>query len=165
MCVALSPDGLSNWTKPDLGLHVFNGSKHNNIVYFPEADGKDDGQTYTMDLVAAGQPDIRRDSTDVPDTIFLDANPAALPEQKFVAFNDQVFHSADGFNFTLASPARHLAFSDTQQGGYWDESIGQYRLYFRTHNGGAAPCPGGAHSERSIGTLTTSDIAAACRCC
>jgi hypothetical protein len=140
VCVALSSDGLSNWTKPDLGLHEFNGSKHNNIVYFPEADGKDDGQTYT---------------------IFLDANPAALPEQKFVAFNDQVFHSADGFNFTLASPARHLTFSDTQQGGYWDESIGQYRLYFRTHNGGAAPCPGGAHSERSIGTLTTSDMAAA----
>ena len=30
VCVALSDDGLTGWTKPDLGLHEFNGSKHNN---------------------------------------------------------------------------------------------------------------------------------------
>ena len=31
-CVAESNDGI-NWTKPDLGIFEFNGSKHNNIVW------------------------------------------------------------------------------------------------------------------------------------
>ena len=37
LCYATSPDGV-NWTKPDLGLVEFNGSKHNNIVDFPDPD-------------------------------------------------------------------------------------------------------------------------------
>ena len=31
-CVAVSDDGIT-WTKPDLGIFEFNGSKHNNIVW------------------------------------------------------------------------------------------------------------------------------------
>ena len=37
LCYATSTDGV-HWDKPDLGLVEFNGSKHNNIVEFPEPE-------------------------------------------------------------------------------------------------------------------------------
>ncbi len=37
ICYATSPDGI-HWTKPDLGLVEFDGSRHNNIVDFPDAN-------------------------------------------------------------------------------------------------------------------------------
>ena len=168
------------------------------IVYFGDADGKDSGETYT---------------------IFLDSNPATPRSQRFVAFvrhpmpfplaapaaltscrpppgpacpcaqNDQVYHSEDGFAFTLASTSKHLDFSDTQQAGFWDASVSQYRIFFRTHNPGPQACPGqpsrlsissaerksphsgswpkaklwnsgGSHAGRSIGTLLTANMSA-----
>ena len=136
VCVATSTDGFT-FTKPSLGLVEFNGSKNNNMVLFPQADGKDAGQTYT---------------------VFLDTNPATPPSQRFVAFNDQVYFSADGFSFTPANSAHHLAFSDTQQAGYFDQAVGKYRIYFRTHNPGPSSCPGGSHSGRSIGMLTVANM-------
>jgi hypothetical protein len=139
VCVALSVDGR-NFHKPDLGLIEFNGSKHNNIVSFDGADGKDSGVTYT---------------------VFMDGNPSAKLGHKFVGFNDQVFVSADGFSFTLLSASHHLPFSDTQQAGFWDADAGAYRVFFRTHQPGTGMCAGAA-TERSIGMLTVGDWAAIC---
>ena len=58
-CVAISKDGKSNWTKPNLGLHQFAGSTANNIV-------------------------IGGSSSQVsPGSVFLDTNPKTAASERF----------------------------------------------------------------------------------
>ena len=58
ICYAESKDGI-NWTKPDLGLIEFNGSKKNSIVWL-------DDDLDTTDLVP-----------------FIDGNPESKPEERY----------------------------------------------------------------------------------
>jgi predicted GH43/DUF377 family glycosyl hydrolase len=48
LCMATSSDGL-RWQRPNLGLYEFNGSKANNIVWFPEPGFHTDGPTICHD--------------------------------------------------------------------------------------------------------------------
>lgn len=48
MCYAESLDGV-NWTKPNLGLHEFNGNKHNNICLI---EGEVQGMTLVNDFLS-----------------------------------------------------------------------------------------------------------------
>ena len=57
-CLAVSEDGI-NWSKPNLGLYEFKGSKSNNIVF---ADDNVAGHNFTP---------------------FLDANPACPPYERY----------------------------------------------------------------------------------
>jgi hypothetical protein len=149
VCVALSSDGRT-FTKPDLGLVEYNGSKHNNIVFF-EGRGKLTGAAPGMHV-------------------------SFVPSMGFVGFNRRVFTSADGFSFrplcncsaaTHPTCCEHLRFSDSQQVLLWDAAVDRFKVYFRTHQPQRTlpgrrkrSCPNGAPTMRSIGMLEVVDLRA-----
>lgn len=114
-CYAESPDGI-DWTKPELGLVEYRGSKANNIVW----DG-------------VGVHNF---------TPFRDANPAAPAEERYKALgrgNEQkqtlhAFASPDGIHWKPISdePVFSDGKFDSQNLAFWDAAAGRYRCYFRT---------------------------------
>ncbi|MBN1419286.1 MAG: hypothetical protein JXP34_10945, partial [Planctomycetes bacterium] len=111
-CYAESPDGLA-WTKPDLGLFAFEGSKHNNIVW-------DGAGTHAF----------------VP---FKDANPDAPAEARYKALGVggggkhglYAFRSPDGIRWSLIRPDPVITAGafDSQNLAFWDAMRGEYREY------------------------------------
>jgi hypothetical protein len=108
VCYAESNNGL-HWTKPNLGLHEFNGSKENNIMW-----------------TGIGVHNF------VP---FKDANPDCVPEAKYKAIGHgkgglYAFRSADAIRWELirdtpvitkgAFDSQNLAFYDSVRGRYVD---------------------------------------------
>ena len=115
-CYAESPDGI-HWTKPDLGIIEFEGSKHNNIIWDGEGS-----HCFTP---------------------FLDTNPAAKPEARYKAFTRLAkgllpLGSPDGIHWTAlaAGPVITRGAFDSQNLAFWDSSIGKYREYHRAPRGG-----------------------------
>lgn len=138
-CYAQSKDGI-HWTKPDLGLFEFNGSKHNNIVL----DSRDFGAfhfTLTDNV-----------------TVFKDGNPNASPDARYKALVDRrkpswvllAFKSADGIHWSPLSETPILTDGtfDTQNTAFWDSTKGEYRIYWRFFNNGV----------RAIRTATSTDF-------
>ncbi|MBN1819051.1 MAG: hypothetical protein JW828_16955 [Sedimentisphaerales bacterium] len=120
VCYAESRDGI-RWTRPNLGLVEFNGSKENNIVW---------AGTGTHNFVP-----------------FKDANPACPPEARYkaVARGEDEYHtsllafqSPDGIHWKLMQPTPIItegAF-DSQNLAFWDSVTGRYRCYFRDFRDG-----------------------------
>lgn len=119
-CYAESKDGI-HWTKPELGLFEFNGSKKNNIVW----DGLG---THCF-------------------AVFKDSNPNCSPDAKYKAISRgrpvgkkglYVFQSPDGIHWKLIQPEPVItrgAF-DSQNLAFWDAHAGIYREYHRTFTNG-----------------------------
>lgn len=112
-CYAESKDGRT-WTKPELGLFEFEGSKKNNIILATEPE------THNL-------------------SPFLDVNPNADPAQKFKALGGSrktgliPYASADGINWKRLKEEgviREGAF-DSQNVSFWSKSEGLYVCYFR----------------------------------
>ena len=117
-CYAESRDGV-NFTKPNLGLVEYNGSKDNNIIW----DG-------------VGSHNFAP---------FIDHNPNCAPDAKFKALGGLAsegglfaFKSADGIHWKLIQPEPVVtegAF-DSQNLAFWDYASQSYRAYFRTFTKG-----------------------------
>ena len=115
-----SKDGI-HWTKPELGLIEFNGSKKNNIVL---ASGK-------MSKVLADAGHI---------AMFKDTNPKCPKTQRYKAIVRSqkpngllAFGSPDGLHWSPMSDERVItkgAF-DSQNLAFWDSERNEYRAYFR----------------------------------
>lgn len=130
-CYAESKDGI-HWTKPNLGLYEFNGSKDNNIVW----DG-----IGTHCFVA-----------------FKDQNPDCPPEAQYKGIARgrpkgerglYLFQSPDGIRWKLMEPEPVItqgAF-DSQNLAFWDPHAKVYREYHRTF----------ANGKRAIMTGTSKD--------
>jgi hypothetical protein len=128
-CYAESPDGVV-WTKPELGLFTWDGSKKNNIVW---------------DGVGA--------HAFVP---FKDANPNCSAEAKYKALGVggkkhglYAFASSDGIHWSLIYPEPVItkgAF-DSQNLAFWDTQRHEYREYHRDFRNG-----------RDIRTSTSKDF-------
>jgi hypothetical protein len=128
-CYAESSDGI-HWTKPDLGLFAWNGSKRNNIVW---------------DGVGA--------HAFVP---FRDTNPKCEAGATYKALGVggpkhglYAFKSADGIHWTLTCPEPVItkgAF-DSHNLAFWDAERGEYREYHRDFRDG-----------RDIRTSTSQDF-------
>jgi hypothetical protein len=110
-CYAESTDGIT-WTKPELGLFEFDGSKANNIVW----DG-------------AGTHNF---------TPFLDANPKCPREARYKALAGGrggliAYQSADGIHWKPMrdKPVITRGAFDSQNLAFWDAHIGKYREYHR----------------------------------
>src|SRR5262249_24920974 len=110
-CYAESKDGV-HWTKPELGLFDFNGSKQNNIVW-------DNDGTHCF-------------------TPFLDANPAAAADAKYKAITRTkggllALKSADGIHWSLIAekPVITKGAFDSQNLAFWDPQLKKYREYHR----------------------------------
>ena len=118
---AESYDGI-NWKKSELGLHKFNGSAKNNIVFI---SGEYNG--YNLD---AGHP-----------AVFMDTNPDVSHDARFKAFlisgppkrGIAAFKSPDGINWTLISnkPVITDGAFDSQNLAFWDSHNNIYRAYWR----------------------------------
>jgi len=119
-CYAESKDGI-HWTKPELGLHEFKGSKANNIVIVGGPAGD-----MTLDMENAA--------------FFRDDNPQAAPEARYKALVHSkkpnslaAFKSADGLRWSLMSDAPVITAGDfdSQNIAFWDSVRGEYRAYWR----------------------------------
>jgi len=113
VCYAESSDGL-NWTKPELGMVEFKGSKQNNIIW----DG-------------VGRHNF---------TPFKDTNPDCLPEGKYKALGGSkgegglfAFQSPDAIHWSLMSdkPVITDGAFDSQNLAFWDAERGLYVDYHR----------------------------------
>ena len=134
-CVVESKDGI-HWTRPDLGLFEFKGSKHNNIVWSePKLDNF---------------------------TPFFDANPACPPDERYkaaTAGGARVLwgmKSADGIHWSriIEEPIITHGLFDTQNNAFWDAQRNQYWCYIR----GFHDQDGKSVSATNHGTVGIRDI-------
>ncbi len=136
-CYAESRDGL-NWTKPELGLFEFAGSKANNIIWA----GKEGTHNFAP---------------------FKDDNPACAAEARYKALAGgdglvdgkkkaclHAYHSADGIHWarTSETPVITAGAFDSQNLAFWDASRGEYRAYWRIFT----------NKVRAIRTATSKDF-------
>jgi hypothetical protein len=115
-CYAESRDGL-NWTKPNLGLMEFNGSKENNIV-----------------LIGEGCHNFAP---------FKDTNPRCPPESRYKALARagaglRAWQSSDGIRWSRIrkEPVITAGAFDSQNLAFYDAKLGAYRSYWRYFRGG-----------------------------
>lgn len=140
-CYAESHDGIT-FTKPELGLHEFDGSKQNNII-----------------RTGVGTHNFAP---------FLDTHPECPKESRFKALGGVAsegglfaFHSADGIRWSLMQeePVVTEGAFDSQNLAFWDADAGIYRAYFRTFTEGVTTGkvwkPAG---YRAIRTATSGDF-------
>ena len=120
LLVLLSEDGL-HWTRPNLGIHEYEGSKDNNIVL---------------------------DYTDFKDNafIFVDTNPACLPQERYKMVARGVHEcedgikreglwymvSEDGFRFYRICQMTRCGTFDTLNIAFWDGK--RYVCYIRNYH-------------------------------
>jgi len=130
VCYAESKDGI-RWTKPELGLVEFDGSKKNNIIW-----------------EGVGHHNF------VP---FKDANPGCTPEARYKAIGGSkgegglfVFQSPDAIHWSLMSdkPVITKGALDSQNLAFWDTVRGCYVDYHRQ----------GRNGKRDIMTCTSPDF-------
>lgn len=110
-CYAESKDGIT-WTKPELGLFEFDGSKANNIVW-------DGSGTHNF-------------------TPFLDTNPKCPKDARYKALAGGrggllAYQSADGIHWKPMrdTPVITKGAFDSQNLAFWDAHAGMYREYHR----------------------------------
>ncbi len=127
---AESPDGI-HWTKPELGLFEFDGSKANNIVWMGKG-----AHNFTP---------------------FKDANPGCKPGELYKAIGygpdprgAYAFKSRDGihWSFLQDEPIITDGAFDTQNVAFRDSERGEYRAYIRDFRDGV----------RGIRTSTSKDF-------
>lgn len=128
VCYAESRDGLT-WTKPNLGLFEFNGSKENNIVWR-----------------GAGEHNF---------SPFKDTNPDCKPDERNKALGSQkgglvAFASPDGIHWRKMQeePVITKGAFDSQNLAFWDVERGQYVDFHRGFRNGV----------RDIMTCTSDDF-------
>lgn len=145
-CLAQSADGIT-WTKPDLGLFDFNGSRQNNIVWAGEG-----AHNFTT---------------------FKDPRPGCDPAARYKALAGgktmvngkkkgclNAFRSEDGVRWTmLAGGVITDGAFDSQNLAFWDEARQEYRAYWRIFSA-AGPVPEGQKPQRyrAIRTATSKDF-------
>jgi len=127
-CYAESKDGI-HWTKPDLGLFEFNGSKKNNIVW-----------------MGVGCHNFAP---------FKDTNPNCKPEYRYKALGSGkgglvAFGSPDGIHWKLIreKPVITKGAFDSQNLAFWDSVRGRYVDFHRA----------GFKGVRHIMTCTSEDF-------
>jgi len=131
-CYAESKDGI-HWTRPEVGLFEWDGSKENNIVWL----GK-------------GSHNF---------TAFLDGNPAAPPEARYKALGGGstgllAFQSPDCIHWEpiQEDPVITNGTFDSQNLAFWDSERGHYRAYWRYFT------KGNFDGFRAIRTATSQDF-------
>ncbi len=117
-----SKDGIQ-WTRPNLGLCEFNGSKENNIVLDKMGDG---GSCHDF-------------------SPFIDENPGTKPESRYKAtgagFQTSkgvwAYQSPDGIHWTPMAPGPVFdkGIFDSQNVSFWSATEQKYVLYYRVFSG------------------------------
>lgn len=147
-CYAESRDGV-HWTKPNLGIVEFRGSKANNIVL---ASGEWQGVKIDAGHIALAK----------------DENPSASPDARYKGFvlsaspkGLLAFKSPDGIHWSPMhkEPVITAGAFDSQNLAFWDSARGEYRAYWRVFTAGVTTekewKPAG---HRAIRTATSKDF-------
>ncbi len=137
LCYAESTDGI-HWTRPELGLFEFNGSRANNIIITKDSVAEIGGCPAHTAVFKDANPDCPEDAR--YKVIIVGSKPRGL----------YVLKSADGIHFSLMSPEPFVtegAF-DSQNLAFWDPVREQYREYHRGFKAGV----------RDIMTSTSDDF-------
>ncbi len=119
-CVAESDDGIT-YTRPNLGMFEFEGSKNNNIHHIEDADN----YKFTDNF-----------------SIFKDPNPNCPPDAKYKSLSlqfcrlDYIMHlylykSADGLKFERVGEVPVPGVFDSYNTIVWDDKNEEYKLYIR----------------------------------
>lgn len=125
LCVAISDDGIQ-WTRPNLGIVEYQGSKDNNLILDEE-----------MVASISGSP--------AHTAAFLDTNPECPKDERFkiviVGRKPKGLYllvSADGFHFRLKSdkPLTTRGAFDSQNLMFWDPVNQTYREFHRAFDQG-----------------------------
>ena len=138
-CYTESRDGI-HWTKPDLGIHEFNGSKNNNIFLSSKTSDFDDMLH-----------------------VFIDENPACPPDEKYKAIGHTrsralaCYVSADGIHFNKGWEMTKIGKFDTHNIAFWSHEHQCYFAYIRDfHN---RPKNGDWNSAvRDVRVMTSTDF-------
>lgn len=135
-CYAESKDGLT-FTKPELGLHEWEGSKANNIIL-------DDNSTHNF-------------------AAFKDTNPDCPPEARYKGIGGEkkegglfVYQSPDGIHWKKIKEEAVItdgAF-DSQNIAFWDDHAKLYRAYYRIFSEGGTE--GGEWKPKGVRAIRTS---------
>ncbi|MDA0833646.1 MAG: hypothetical protein O2955_07820 [Planctomycetota bacterium] len=114
VCYAESSDGI-HWTKPNLGLWPWNGSKENNIIWM-------------------GAPEAHNFAP------FIDTNPECPADARYKAIGGTItskgllaFKSPDGIHWTKMAdePVFTKGVFDSHNTCFWDAGRGCYTMFFR----------------------------------
>lgn len=116
ICVAESRDGKV-FTKPNVGIFEYNGSKDNNIVH---------------------APGVPVDNF----TVFYDENPNCPEDERYKALSSTYpgsegklglgyFKSGDGYHFEFVRVLPFVGTFDSMNVGLWDPTTKKYCIYFR----------------------------------
>lgn len=147
-CYAESKDGI-HWTKPDLGLFEWDGSKHNNIVW-----------------LSPGTHNFTAFRDDNPNSLIRDSSGKPPKASRYLALGGGgggllAFESPDCIHWKLIQKKpviTHGAF-DSQNLAFWDTDRGEYRAYWRYFTAGVTNGkkwkPAGV---RAIRTATSKDF-------
>lgn len=138
-CYAESKDGI-HWSKPNLGLFEWKGSKENNIVWLGPG-------THNF-------------------TAFRDENPSAPPEGRYKALGGlagglAMFQSPDCKNWKLVQdkPVITNGAFDSQNLAFWDADRNEYRAYWRIFTEGVTTKKNWKpEGFRAIRTATSKDF-------
>ena len=121
ICYAESRDG-TRWTRPELGLREFNGSKKNNIILGPKEFG------FAWDNAF----------------FFKDANPDCPADERYKGvaghlekdddFGLWCLLSADGIHWRKGRCLTKAGEFDSHNIAFWDPVKQEYQCYFRSHH-------------------------------
>lgn len=143
---ATSPDGLV-WEKPELGIVEHDGSTRNNILFY-EYEGIRGTPSYWVEKDYAASDPSRRYKM-------------MLQRWDFRGRGAAMAHSPDGIHWTIPEFGNRLGPFDTRNIFFWDDIVGAYVGYFRSHVGSRrsisrATSPDGYHWSRPV-TIHTPD--------
>ena len=164
ICYAESQDGIL-WTKPQMGIVEFDGSKKNNIILVGcNPHGSEYGEGLLPDYKARALPNLPVKALRVACnfTPFKDPNPECQPAARYKAIGGfappypvgtgglWTFQSADGIRWEPMrdGPVNIKGVFDSQNVAFWDATRKEYLAYFRLAHSGV----------RAIATCTSRDF-------
>ena len=120
LCLTESTDGI-HWTRPELGIVEFEGSKRNNLLLDSSMVADIGGSPAHTSAFKDGNPDCPEQER--YKIIIVGSKPRGL----------YLMTSPDGIHFALKSrePFMTVGAFDSQNLAFWDSVRGEYRLYHR----------------------------------
>ena len=124
-CVAYSDDGKTYY-KPNLGKYEFDGSKDNNIFHMETERFLDN-----FAVMYDENPDCPADEKYKAFAQYDDPDVEPINGIKYFSIL-AYYKSANGIDFEYVRNIDVKGSFDSMNYAFWDESIGKYRLYYRT---------------------------------
>lgn len=129
-CYAESKDGI-HWTKPELGLFEYQGSKQNNILFRQIGEGDYRSRVHGVCVF--------KDPTAPPDQRYKGVSQGNFTREPGIqtSWGGMMYnkiagmYSPDGIHWTRYPKSIICEFADSQDSGFWDDQLKKYVVYGR----------------------------------